>query len=436
MLLPTRKTILLFLLPVLPLIVFHGAGMVVFAIAYDVVLLVLALADLFISIRPNDFTVTRVERRQLSLGANNGIGWDLHNNSRHELVFEITEDLPEDLETAEKVIRGRLRGNSRARLEYDVRPTHRGLYVIGDIHVRYQTLLGLLIRQVKFPQTSELKVYPNVANVGRYEVAMQRHRLAEIGLVSSRHKGQGTMFESLRDYVAGDDPVDIAWKATARRGRLITRNCETDRSQNILLVLDCGRLMTTQVDNLSRLDHAINACLLLTHVASKQGDHVGLLAFSDQIETYVPPVRGKGAVARMNEALYRLEPRLRESNYELACQFLALRHRKRSLIIILTDVIDKEASSMLLTYSAHFARRHLPVCVTMRNLETEQLCEALPETVGDCYTKTVALQMASRRTMALERMRAFGVDVLDVNPRHLTPRLLDRYLSLKRSLRL
>ena len=193
-----------------------------------------------------------------------------------------------------------------------------------------------------------------MANLARYEFAARHHRRAEIGLIPAAMRGRGSMFESLRDYVPGDDPVDVAWKATARHDRLITRNYESERSQNVLVMLDCGRLMVPQVDRLSRLDYGINATLLLSYVAMKQGDYIGLLAFSDQLETYIPPVKGRAALGRMNKALYRLEPRLRESNYEQICKFLSLRHRKRSLIVILTDVIDKEASSVLLAYMARF----------------------------------------------------------------------------------
>jgi uncharacterized protein (DUF58 family) len=163
----------------------------------------------------------------------------------------------------------------------------------------------------------------------------------------------------------------------------------------------------------------------------KQGDYIGLVAFSDRIEAYVPAVKGRAAMARMNEALYRLEARPREPNYEQVCKFLALRHRKRSLIVILTDVIDKDASAMLLAYTTHFARYHLPLCVTLRNLQVESLAAAQPQTVADCFTKTAALEMLARRAEALARMRQSGVDVLDVDPRHLTPQLLHRYLLLK-----
>jgi uncharacterized protein (DUF58 family) len=174
----------------------------------------------------------------------------------------------------------------------------------------------------------------------------------------------------------------------------------------------------------------------LTYVAIKQGDFIGLLAFSDRIESYVPPLRGRAALGRINEALYRLEPRLREPSYEEACRFLALRHRKRSLIVVLTDVVDATASSPLLAHMAHFARRHLPLCVTLRNLEVEQLAAQRPDRVADCFAKTAAIELLDRRREALRRMRSTGVDVLDVDPRHLTPRLLSHYLDLKSRQRL
>jgi uncharacterized protein (DUF58 family) len=189
--------------------------------------------------------------------------------------------------------------------------------------------------------------------------------------------------------------------------------------------------MLPQIDQLSRLDHAINASVLLSYVAMKQGDYIGLVAFSDKVESYVPPIKGRAALARMNEALYRLEAVPREPDYDRVCKFLALRHRKRSLIVLLTDVIDKDASSMLLAYTARFARYHLPLCVTMRNLQVEGMAAAEPATVAECYSKAVALRILARRADALARMRQSGVDVLDVDPRQLTPQLLNRYLLLK-----
>ncbi len=431
MFLPTRKLLILLALPVPVLVLFPGTTAAVLALGNDVALVLVAVLSVLLSARAWQIGIERRLPEHLSLGAVNQVGWDIHNLSSLPVQFELTEDVPETIERDATRVTGTILPQARAELRYGVRPTRRGLYEFGDVFLRWHTQLGLVIRQKRIRNRIAVKVYPNVANLARYELAAQRHRLAEIGLMPVRLRGRGSMFESLREYSRGDDLADIAWKATARHGRLITRNYETERSQDVLVVLDCGRLMVPQVDQLSRLDYAINASLLLSYVAMKQGDYIGLVAFSDRIEAYVPAVKGRAALARMNEALYRLEARPREPNYEQVCKFLALRHRKRSLIVILTDVIDKNASAMLLAYTAHFARYHLPLCVTLRNLQVEALAAAEPQGIADCFTKTAALEMLARRAEALARMRQSGVDVLDVDPRHLTPQLLHRYLLLK-----
>jgi len=431
MLLPTPKLLVLLALSVPVLFLLPGQATTVLGVGYDAAIVLLALLSVLLSARPGQIVIQRTVPEHLSLGTINQVGWEMRNLASSPVTFELTEDLPETIEPEVPGVAGSILPHGAAELRYGVRPTRRGLYEFGDIFLRWQTPLGLVLRQKRIRARDAVKVYPNVASLARYELAARRHRMAEIGVTPVRLRGRGSMFESLRDYARGDDPADIAWKASARHGQLMVRNYETERSQNVLVVLDCGRLMVPQVDQVSRLDHAINASLLLSYVAMKQGDYMGLVAFSDRIEAYVPPVKGRAALCRMNEALYRLEARPREPNYEQVCKFLALRHRKRSLIVILTDVIDSSASAMLLAYMARFARYHLPLCVTLRNLQVEQLAAEEPGGVPDCFTKTVALQMLARRAEALARMRQSGVDVLDVDPRQLTPQLLHRYLLLK-----
>jgi len=431
MLLPTRKLVLLALLPAVALLAWPTHTLVVVTAAYDLVLMLVVLLDLRASTNASQLTITRRLPDHLSLNADNHVGWELHNASDQIVRFSITDDVPDSMRAHGLPVRGRIREQSRAELLYTVRPTRRGLYEFGHVTMRWETQLGLVQRQHRFAAGESAKVYPNVANLRRYEMAAQRNRLAQLGMVAMKHRGAGSIFESLREYVPGDDPTDIAWKASARRNRLITRNFEADRSQNVLAVIDCGRLMCTEIDGLTRLDYAINTTILLSYVAVKQGDYIGMLAFSNDIQSYVPPISGYRAVSRMNEALYTLEPSLREANYEQACRFLALQHRKRSLIIIFTDVVDAEASSALLSYMTRFARTHLPVCVTMRNLDVESIAYSRPETPEACYQQAVALQVIDRRAKALARMRRAGVSVLDVDPRAMTPQLIERYLTIK-----
>ena len=431
MLLPTSKLLILLALPLPVLILFPGPATVVPVVGYDVAIVLLAALTVLLSARPRQISVRRRLPVHFSLGVLNQAGWEIRNLSAWPVSLELTEDVPDAICREATAVAATVDARASAELHYGVVPTRRGLYEFGDIFLRWRMQLGLVVRQQRIRVRDSVKVYPNVASLARYELAAERHRRTEIGMMPLHLRGRGGMFESLRDYVPGDDLADAAWKATARHGRLMMRNYETERNQNVLVVLDCGRLMVPQIDQLSRLDHAINATLLLSYVAMKQGDSIGMVAFSDRIESYVPPMKGRAALARMNEALYRLEARLREPDYEQVCKFLALRHRKRSLIVVLTDVIAKDVSSSLLAYMARFARYHLPLCVTLRNLQVEQLAAAGPVAAADCFTKTVALEMLAQRSEALACMRQSGVDVLDADPRQLTPQLLHRYLLLK-----
>lgn len=434
--LPSRRLLLLFAVPVAPLFLLPRPATLAFAVAWDVALALTALLDAWLPPRTRDLLVSRHEKERFSLGAPTRVGWTVRNLSLHPIQFELLDDLPPTFSPSEESVRGTLAGQSHASIAYEVRPAQRGLHRFGDTHLRIESFLGLVKKQASVPASTSVKVYPNVASLARNELGGARAALFELGVRPTRNRGEGSDFESLRDYVQGDSPSDIAWKATARRGRPITRTYQVDRSQSVLIVLDCGRLMTTEVAGLSRLDHAINASLLLSYVAVKQGDTIGLLAFSDTVEAYVPPVRGKAALGRMSEALYRLEARPREASYERACEFLALRHRKRSLIVIVTDVVDNDASSALLAHAARFARRHLPLCVTLKNLDLERLATLEPADERAAYTQAVALDLLHRRRVALEHLRRSGVDVLDVDPRQLGPRIITRYLELKRRLRI
>jgi uncharacterized protein (DUF58 family) len=436
MVLPSRRFLVLLAVPVLPLLLLPRPATFAFAVAWDVALALAAILDAWLPPRTRDMVVTRHEKARFSLGVPTPVGWTLRNLSRYPARFELLDDLPPTFLPSEESVHGALAPASHASVGYDVRPTERGLHRLRDVHLRLDSFFGLVKKQARLPTDTTVKVYPNIASLARNELGGARAALFELGVRPTQSRGEGSDFESLRDYVIGDSPSDIAWKATARRGRPITRTYQVDRSQSVLVVLDCGRLMTTEVAGLSRLDHAINATLLLSYVTVKQGDTIGLLAFSDTVEAYVPPIRGKAALGRMSEALYRLEARPREASYERACEFLALRHRKRSLIVIVTDVVDNDASSALLAHAARFARRHLPLCVTLKNLDVERLATDEPADETAAYTQAVALDLLYRRRVALEHLRRSGVDVLDVDPRQLGPRVITRYLELKRRMRI
>ena len=210
-----------------------------------------------------------------------------------------------------------------------------------------------------------VKVYPNLLDVRRYEMLARRGRLFELGLKNARRLGTGTEFERLREYMPGDDYRQVAWAATARRGKPIVVEYETERSQPIILLLDAGRLMSAPVGDLAKLDYAINTCLLLAFVATLKGDRVGLLVFADRILGYYPPRRGRAQFLSLLEALYNVQAQPVESDYAQAVEYLTRRHPRRSLDIVFTDLLDRSAGTGLVPYISRLAPRHLPMLVAV-----------------------------------------------------------------------
>jgi len=260
---------------------------------------------------------------------------------------------------------------------------------------------------------------------------LRRAAQRDAGLRRTRLRGQGTSFESLREYVRGDDPRHIDWKASARHAKLISRRYEVERSQSLLFMIDAGRWMTSEVDGLTRLDRVLNAVLLLAHVATRRDDRVGVLVFDREVRCFVPPGKGRAAVERIMEAVFDVQPQLVESDYRKAFAHLAARHRKRSLLVLFTDVLSKDQSRILMEECQRSAHRHLPLAVTLRDVGLDELAERVPKNASGAYRVAAAEELLLEREQALATMRRAGVHVLDVPPAMLAPAVVDRYLELK-----
>jgi uncharacterized protein (DUF58 family) len=228
----------------------------------------------------------------------------------------------------------------------------------------------------------------------------------------------------------------VDWKATAKRSRLIVKNLEPEREQSVLVAIDVGRATAGEFEGISRLDYFVNAAMMLAYVSLRQGDWFSLLAFSDRIESYLPPVRHLKHIDRVARALYELKPRRAESDYSGACRFMGLKNRKRSLICLMTDVLDRESSAVIIGHMARFARYHLPLAVTLADPPLRAEAWAPLSDRTDPYAKAVALDALAAREEALADMRRRGVSVLDVEPKALTPDLINRYLLIKATARL
>ena len=311
-------------------------------------------------------------------------------------------------------------------------PHRRGREAAGSFVIDSVGPLGLGVRRGWIDLPWSIVVYPPLVSMRLRASVAQSLRRRELGRRPERQLGEGRLFESLREWVPGDDPRHIDWKATARRRKMITRQYEAERRQHVLLVMDLGRLLTAEVAGVARLDYAVQAALELAYAAAQHDDNVGVMAFADGVRHFVPPDRGYAGLKRVLDVLAVIQPTLVEPDYPGAFRYLAVRNRKRALTVLFTDVIDRFASEALVANAATLRPRHVPLAVTLRNPELDALASARAASVGDAYRKAAAEELLRARDEALGFMRRSGVMVLDVAPERAAQAVVQRYLELKR----
>ena len=308
----------------------------------------------------------------------------------------------------------------------------RGEAALGDVALRVRTPIGLVARTLRYARDERIAVAPSLAGVRRFRWLAVHERLAAAGVRDARRRGEGRSFARLRDYVVGDDPRHIDWKATARRGHPISREFTVEQSQSVYILVDAGRSMTQLAGAFPRFEYALSSALVLADVASRAGDRVGAMVFDDQLRVLVPAQRGIAALHALRTALVPVQPTLVEPDYAAAFRALALRQRKRALLVMLTDVIDARAARALLAHLSRGTSRHLAIVVALRN-EALMHAAALPAGggVAPLYLSAAAEELLAERAVALQRMRDAGVVVLDVAPDAMAAAVVSQYLALK-----
>ena len=312
---------------------------------------------------------------------------------------------------------------------YRLRPVRRGVEALGPHYVRTWTPFRLWIRQIVLPGPEEVRVIPDVRGARRYDLVARKDRSA--GRARSRRlRGGETEFERLRDYSPDDEFRRIDWKATARRRRLTAREFQLEQNQNVVCLVDCGRLMTAEWGGYAALDYALNAVTMLAHVAVRRGDRVGLLAFTDRIERYVPPSGGRNAPRAIVRGTHDLFPRLVEPDHELAFRTLRRRVSSRTLVVLLTHALDEGTTDRIRRLAAELMPRHLPVVALVRD-EALHHCAETPSRGDGLFTQAAAIELFSARRRTLERMRRQGILAVEVGPTDLTSAVVGRYIEAK-----
>ncbi len=380
---------------------------------------------------PGDWDVGREHAPALALAAANQVTLKFRVVARGTCSVEARDETPNEIDCRPAILRFRLEPMQELRLGYAARPAHRGRYLFGRIVVRTAGPLGLWRRQVAVPAAEEIPVYPALSAIGRWEGLVRRGALQEMGVRSWRRFGEGTEFAGVRDYVAGDDPRRINWRASARLARTMTSEFEPERSRPIWLILDCGRLMAGGQAGLNKLDTALSAALLLAWVALFRGDRVGAMAVAGEVSAEVSMRAGRSHYRRLLEGLVGVRPELVDPDWELMAAQLRRRQGPRALMVLFTDLGDPRVAQELASAGAGLRPRHLPLVVTQRDPALERAALAAPSDDRSLYRRAAALAVLEERETALRRLRALGVMTVDSGPEGISPAVLNRYLELK-----
>lgn len=410
-------------------------------IALDFTVLVVLLLDFQLTPRPHLISASREVADRLSIGRQNEVVLKIINSGAGDLRCLVKDDYPAKLEADAKLFELTLPAQGFSILKYNLSPKRRGPYVFGNISIRYKSFLGTMWRQCKVTAPREVRVYSDLKAL--YDLSIRLSHSSELGELHQRRRGQGTDFSSLKEYTVGDDAKAIDWKATARRDRPVIRTYEAEQDQRLMILIDAGRTMVSDLEGLSRFDHALNAALCLALTGLSHNDQVGMGVFADKPLMYLPARRGKSYLKNILEASCDVEPRVVEPDYVGMLSYFASAQKGRSLMVVLSDLTDPMGSQALLAGLASLAPRHLPFCVTLKDRQVSRV--AAMSTAGSepkavnmqaLYQRAVATDLINQRELALSVLQRRGCLVLDCPPQELSEKLIDAYLEVKTRARL
>ena len=411
---------------------------------WDALVLLAALLDGLRLPRAGLLTAERSWSNAPALDSETEIELVVENGGRVILDCRLQDDLPPAF--ASGPIEARVMAFPRvpARVRYRIQPRERGDWETGSLYVRYRSPLGLAERWARAPLKQSVRVYPALRIGEEQSIFLARSRQIDLQLRQSRLRGLGRDFESLRDYRDGDDLRDVCWTATARRGSLITRQYQTERSQPVWIVLDCGRLMRARDPRTpraqddtdgppahSKLDYACSTAIALAQLALYSGDRVGLLAYGQNIQQRLLPGRGAAHLRQLIELLAQVRAETSEADHLRATAVLNRLQPRRALVLWITDLAETAMRPEVIDGASQLLRRHVLLFVAMSQPEVERMARTRPRNVEQMFRATAAQEMAGRREMLLARLREQGALTLDLAPDTLTSAVLNQYLTVK-----
>ncbi|MFW9078174.1 DUF58 domain-containing protein [Pseudomonas sp. P2757] len=404
------------------------------SINWGLLLALLALATLD-AVRLKRLPSPRVQRQMpgsLALGRWSEVRLAVEHDYPQPLDVTVYDHVPDGLSFENLPLSTELQPGQRSLIGYRLRPIKRGHFTFNHCEINLPSPLGLWSGKRLLNITDQTRVYPDFARLYGGQLLAVDNWLSQLGVRQRQRRGQGLEFHQLREFREGDSQRQIDWKATARHRTPIAREYQDERDQQIIFMLDCGRRMRSQDGELAHFDHALNACLLLSYVALRQGDAVGLCTFAGDRPRYIEPVKGTGQLKTLLNSVYDLESTQRPADYPAAVTQLLARQKRRALVVLVTNLRDDDDEE-LLSAVKRLSQQHRVLVASLRETVLDDLRQQPVQTLDDALTYCANVDYLNGSAQQHERLSAQGVAVVQAPPKALGPELVTRYLTWKKA---
>lgn len=368
---------------------------------------------------------------RLNLGDNNKVVLSIKNNTNQPINFSMIEGFPVEMQERSKTYYGTLLGGASKEYEYVFSPKKRGKHSFGNPLITMRSIFFMVNRKVEVPIGQEVRVYPSVEQMKKYELLVFQQRKLDAGIKKIRRLGNNSEFEQIKNYVQGDEIKKINWKATSRRNELMVNQYQEEKSQNIYCIIDKSRNMQVDFEGLTMLDYAINSTLVFTNIALKKDDKAGLITYSDKIGTVLPAEKHHGQLRSIQDVLYNQQTQFGEANFELLFQTIRRTVKSRSMLLLFTNFDSPFAMRRAIPMLRRLNRKHLLVVVFFENSDLQELAFKPSNTVKEVYQSVVAEKMVSVKSKIARELQQNGIQTILTHPKDLSVNAINKYLELK-----
>ena len=373
----------------------------------------------------------RILPDKLSNGDKNPIQIQLANNYLFKVSLKLIDELPFQFQKRDFSLDSVIKSGGSKTYDYMVKPTERGVYSFGSLNIFASSPIGFLAKKTAFDSSKTVPVYPSFLQLRKYDLIAFTNRLFEYGLKKIRRIGHTMEFEQIKDYIQGDDIRNINWKATAKKGQLMVNQFQDEKSQPIYSVIDKGRVMKMPFNELSLLDYAINATLVISNIVLKKNDKAGMFSFSNKIENRVVAERRSSQMNLILETLYNLETNFVESDFSRLYIDVKRNINQRSLLLLYTNFETLDALNRQLPYLQAIAKQHLLVVIFFENTELLEFADKKAETTQQIFEQTIAEKFIYEKKLIVNELRKYGIQTILTKPENLTINTINKYLEIK-----